>query len=83
MKALKDASAYDHYKIPKLYSYKKFCVSEALHHKIIDRRPKYDRKDDNIPLSVKHAKAKYYTKDLQNLPSWRLKYSRKSWMYDK
>ena len=55
LKDLKDACYYDKYKVPRLHKQQKFCVSEAQYHKVIKKRPKWERKDDNIPEQVKRA----------------------------
>eukprot|EP00484_Ammonia_sp_Unknown_P013591 CAMPEP_0197063156 /NCGR_PEP_ID=MMETSP1384-20130603/150466_1 /TAXON_ID=29189 /ORGANISM="Ammonia sp." /LENGTH=72 /DNA_ID=CAMNT_0042499325 /DNA_START=1 /DNA_END=215 /DNA_ORIENTATION=- len=44
--------------VPRLHRQQKFCVSEAQHHKVIRKRPTWERKDDNIPEHVKEKQKK-------------------------
>lgn len=69
-KEVKEMSYYDRYEIPRLYRQQKFCVSEAQYHRVIYKRPKCLRKDDNIPYGVKQLQVKYGRK-MDNPPPTR------------
>ena len=68
LKDLRDASYYDRFKLPRLHVKQKFSVSEAQYHKVVRKRPKYVRKDDNIPDRVKEARVRYGR--LMDTPTW-------------
>mmetsp|Transcript_7562 Transcript_7562/g.12363 ORF Transcript_7562/g.12363 Transcript_7562/m.12363 type:complete len:150 (+) Transcript_7562:108-557(+) len=51
-KDLKDASYYDKYIVPKMYYKACYCVSAAIHQRIVRCRNKEDRKNRNPPPEV-------------------------------
>merc|ERR1712154_326842 len=51
-KDLKDASYYDKYQIPKMYYKACYCVSAAIHQRIVRPRNRQERKNRNPPPQV-------------------------------
>eukprot|EP01083_Nonionella_stella_P065990 173419_1 len=51
-KDLKDASYYDRYQVPKMYYKACYCVSAAIHQRIVRPRNRQERKNRNPPPQV-------------------------------
>mmetsp|Transcript_56392 Transcript_56392/g.50724 ORF Transcript_56392/g.50724 Transcript_56392/m.50724 type:complete len:153 (+) Transcript_56392:113-571(+) len=51
-KDLKDASYYDKYQVPKMYYKACYCVSAAIHQRIVRPRNRQERKNRNPPPEV-------------------------------
>ena len=59
MKDLKDASYYDRYAVPKLFTKSHACISSAVHRKLVRCQPKKDRKRfTDFHLKVKKNRRK-------------------------
>jgi len=50
---LKDASIYEEYAVPKLYLKLQYCVSCAIHSRVVRPRPRDNRRDRAPPIRVK------------------------------
>merc|ERR1712113_1079700 len=51
-KDLKDASYYDKYQVPKMYYNACYCISAAIHQRIVRPRNRQERKNRNPPPEV-------------------------------